>query len=517
MFENTAKGWHGSYSIAGRNSAEKFHAIVNKDYILKNKIKKSNIHDMFTPDKPKPKINFTETLDVFKNYKNKKKINSDDNLLSIENNKLLKKFKKIPPLIKKFTKKDRFKFHEEHCNNIKKINKKNYHSNDPSAAKYYPKYEYIWPKLISGPTWEFMPGRKENKIIDTREFAHEYVDKNMYKSLVNMKKTTQRGDFTQMKDIRIRTDKPYVENYQEKNVKNHKNDKKMSKKLEINVYNNNNNIDNLDKNYYSHRTINNKLTIENNNISTNKTENNFSKYFTSQNSNKNLKGPDFSKIISRNKYNKLISNKTIIPFILPIYSQVEERSLTMAIYRKPNKIKKYIKNFKGIDPGILFDPDKNIDKINNHFIPKAPNFKLMTCRSSDDKNFNLKLPSYMINLTNRESCNTVTEKTLRINNYPNSKFMSATTSFWPKRSYNTIINLNLLNSDKFIKDTDEANNAKREIIKNSLKKKNYDQLIKEGALNKFDNITYKTNKYENKYNEKEIEKFLVNFDNINLE
>ena len=95
--------------------------------------------------------------------------------------------------------------------------------------------------------------------------------------------------------------------------------------------------------------------------------------------------------------------------------------------------------------------------------------------------------------------------------------MSATTSFWPKRSYNTIINLNLLNSDKFIKDTDEANNAKREIIKNSLKKKNYDQLIKEGALNKFDNITYKTNKYENKYNEKEIEKFLVNFDNINLE
>ena len=182
MFENTAKGWHGSYSIAGRNSAEKFHAIVNKDYILKNKIKKSNIHDMFTPDKPKPKINFTETLDVFKNYKNKKKINSDDDLLSIENNKLLKKFKKIPPLIKKFIKKDRFKFHEEHCNNIKKNNKKNYHSNDPSAAKYYPKYEYIWPKLISGPTWEFMPGRKENKIIDTREFAHEYVDKNMYKS-----------------------------------------------------------------------------------------------------------------------------------------------------------------------------------------------------------------------------------------------------------------------------------------------------------------------------------------------
>ena len=143
MFENTAKGWHGSYSIAGRNSAEKFQAIVNKDYILKSKVKKSNIHDMFSPDKPKPKINFTETLDVFKNYKDKKKLNSDDNLLSIDNIKLLKKYKKIPPLIKKFKKKDRFKFHEEHWKNIKENSSKknNYFSNDPSAAKYYPKYE----------------------------------------------------------------------------------------------------------------------------------------------------------------------------------------------------------------------------------------------------------------------------------------------------------------------------------------------------------------------------------------
>lgn len=505
MFENTAKGWHGSYSIAGRNSAEKFQAIVNKDYILKNKRKKSNIHDMFSPDKPKPKINFTETLDVFKNYSDRKKINSDDNLLSIEKHKLLKKYKKIPSLIKKFTKKDKFKFHEEHWKNIKHT-KKNAFSSETSAAKYYPKYEYIWPKLISGPTWEFMPGRKENKIVDTREFAHDFVDQNMFKSLVNMKKTTQRGDFTQMKDIRIRTDKPYVESYHEKNAKkNHKN--KKIKKLEINV--NHNNIDNI--NLFSNKNP----TIENTNVSNYKTENNFSKI--SQNNIKNLKGPDFSKIISRNKYNKINSNKTIIPFILPNYSQVEERSLTMAIYRKPNKAKKYIKYFKGIDPGILFDPDKNIDKINNHFIPKPPDFKLMTCRSSDDKNFNLKLPSYMINLTNRESCNTVTEKTLRNNNYPNSKFMSATTSFWPKRSFNTIVNLNLMNSDKFIKDTDEANNAKREIIKNSLRKNNYEQLIKEGALNKFDNITYKTNRYESKFNEKEIEKFLVNFDNINLD
>ena len=68
----------------------------------------------------------------------------------------------------------------------------------------------------------------------------------------------------------------------------------------------------------------------------------------------------------------------------------------MAIYRKPHKTKKYIKQFKGIDPWILFGSDKNIDKINKHFIAKAPNFNLMTCHSSDDKEFNLKLPQKKI-------------------------------------------------------------------------------------------------------------------------
>ena len=37
MFENNAKGWHGSYSVVGRISAEKFHIILMKNEILNEK------------------------------------------------------------------------------------------------------------------------------------------------------------------------------------------------------------------------------------------------------------------------------------------------------------------------------------------------------------------------------------------------------------------------------------------------------------------------------------------------
>ena len=42
-------------------------------------------------------------------------------------------------------------------------------------------------------------------------------------------------------------------------------------------------------------------------------------------------------------------------------------------------------------------------------------------------------------------------------------------------------------------------------------KKNYEDLMKEGMLNRFDNVTYKTIKKENKIDPKELEKFLKNY------
>lgn len=48
MFENEAKGWHGSYSSLGRISAEKFPMILIKDQILEGKNKKENKRFFFT-------------------------------------------------------------------------------------------------------------------------------------------------------------------------------------------------------------------------------------------------------------------------------------------------------------------------------------------------------------------------------------------------------------------------------------------------------------------------------------
>ena len=176
--------------------------------------------------------------------------------------------------------------------------------------------------------------------------------------------------------------------------------------------------------------------------------------------------------------------------------------------------KSKIKYFHGMDPGINFDPDKVIDKVNNHVIIKPPNFKLMTSRPEKK---NSPLPSFMMGLHDRESVNKITEKTLKLNSFSEGKLSNAHSTFWPKKSFNNIINLNFVNSNKFKeKDFDEDLEQKKEFLKTRMNfyHKNYDALIKEGALNKFDNVTYKTIKHEHKIDPAEMEKYLINFDNV---
>ena len=71
MCENDAKGWYGSYSIAGRESAEKYHIIIHKDEILDNENKKMKIKDVFNPDEPQHIESLDEKLDIFKAYEDK--------------------------------------------------------------------------------------------------------------------------------------------------------------------------------------------------------------------------------------------------------------------------------------------------------------------------------------------------------------------------------------------------------------------------------------------------------------
>ena len=80
MLENETKGWYGSYSLAGKRSAEKYNNIVHKNEILKGETRKIKIRDIFTPDEPKNDI-LEEHMDIFKQY-------------SLDNNNIIKKNKK---------------------------------------------------------------------------------------------------------------------------------------------------------------------------------------------------------------------------------------------------------------------------------------------------------------------------------------------------------------------------------------------------------------------------------------
>ena len=232
---------------------------------------------------------------------------------------------------------------------------------------------------------------------------------------------------------------------------------------------------------------------------------------------KKLKAPDFNKIISREYYDNLDDRgSSLIPFSLPNFKQVRERPLTMVVYERPHYNKRKTNYLKGIEPSMYNDQYKYIEFINNHTRCVPPNLNKMMARPKDDGS---PLPVYMKGCISREGCNIMTDISLKMNNYAEGKFLSNYTSFWPKKSFNKIINLNLLHSDTFLANFITNNKNKLKSSANYFSKsikfynKNYKDLMKEGLLNKFDNITYKTIRPNNKIDSKDVEKFLKNYEN----
>ena len=231
---------------------------------------------------------------------------------------------------------------------------------------------------------------------------------------------------------------------------------------------------------------------------------------------KKVKAPDFNKIISREYYDNLDDRgSSLIPFSLPNFKQVRERPLTMVVYERPNYNKRKTNYLKGIEPSMYNDQYKYIEFINNHTRCVPPNLDKMMARPKDDGS---PLPVYMKGCVSREACNIITDISLKMNNYGEGKFLSNYTSFFPKKSFNKIINLNLLNSETFLSNFVTDKN-KMKIGGNYIAKsirfynKNFKDLMKEGLLTKFDNITYKTIRPNNKIDSKDLEKFLKNYEN----
>jgi len=223
----------------------------------------------------------------------------------------------------------------------------------------------------------------------------------------------------------------------------------------------------------------------------------------------NIKGPDFDKTMSREHYYELNDKGSVIPFSLPNFKQVRERPLTMVVYERPVYKKYTKKEIKGITPDMYNDIYKYLDNVNNHKRCLSPNFSKMNVNyKKNDKN---PLPLYMRGVTSRGACETINEVNLKMNNFAEGKFISNYTSFWPKKSFNKIVNLNLLNSKSFLSHMINDNESAH-YLKKSLKfyRKNYKELIKEGLLNKFDNVTFKSIKPKLS-KELNVEKFLEKY------
>ena len=230
---------------------------------------------------------------------------------------------------------------------------------------------------------------------------------------------------------------------------------------------------------------------------------------------KSIKAPDFNKIIPREYYFNLADRgSSLIPFSLPNFKQVRERPLTMVTYERPKYEKRRINSLQGIEPSMYNDHYKYIEYINNHMRCVPPNFDKMLARPKDDGS---PLPVYMKGCVSREACNIMTDRSLKMNNFAEGKFRSNYTSFWPKTSFNKIVNLNIINSGTFLENL-VGGGKNLKLMGNSVQRsvkfynRNFKELMKEGLLTKFDNITYKTIRPNNKIESRELEKFLKNYE-----
>ncbi len=483
MFENEARGWHGCYSAIGRTSVETYQTVLNKDKILEEiPQKKKIIRGLFSEDDEEPKHVNETNIDIFS-------LPPSNNLHKKNMEELNKK--KItcePEKIKNMNEKYKYHLHH-HTENINKIkNDKKNINYGPSITKYQPKMDFIWNRTLTGPSWNVLSGRNNRKNFNgfnfsglknsNSDFCLTHNDFLPKKYFISMDKQTQRGDFILGNDVRIRNEKAFVP--------------KKKKRVQTAEFSSRNNLKNdLNNNtFYNNNFKGNYTFYSGFNISMKKSRKNKKgkKLYDPKN-----KAPDFSKTISRAKLNYIERNReNVRPFFTPNYNYVTPRSLSLVSYNN-KKIKKIPKkNIEPFDGDLIYDANEAFYNINNNKKPKSRDFKLMISRPND----NGPLPTYMLKKFDREALRNITEKTLRMNNFSNSRFLTDYSSFYPKKSFNKQINLNLLNNDGFL-------NSKMDDILKKLESngnygkvmefytKNLDDVEQEGRNSKFDAITLK--------------------------
>lgn len=457
MIENNEKGWFGSYSIAGRNSAGQYHTIVQKNEILSQE-KKIVTKDFFAPD-DSAKYQFLEPdIDVYQKYE----LNSDELVNNYEAKQLHKQKKKKKKKTEGRNKPNKDSYSQQSNNNIectKSDKKKSNNTNENSKYKYHnrtelklhrirkytkdpkdyrssynPKMECIWAKTITGPEWSKSKGKRktifELEAIDTKDYYQSGMPNTLSpRSLVNMNLQTQRGFFGGNNDVRYRSDKKFHPFTSEDNINSlSKTDRNQSCSITSNAI------------YKSKTSSHLNSVIQKSKLKESNTNNMLltkSTMFSSPNI-LLAKGVNFKKTMSREQVDRAkdigrFSEK--LDSLDPSYAYVRDRAITMVIYdqhkKKIDKRDNLREKIK-VDPSFFYDATETYNKIKINSGANAPKFALMSSRpiNSDP------LPSYMKKLFNRAAINMTTEKTLKLNNYSEGQFLQQFTSFKQKKSFN---------------------------------------------------------------------------------
>jgi len=565
MILNTTKGWYGSLSKTGRNAA--IHAFL----------KLAGFKSGFR--KPKKKIvkketdslsHFRDNLVIVKAYSNAIKYEGDNQKTKSKDNANKKK-------------EEKFAYHISQTTNDEELN----FLENPTCTKYTPKYSLIFPKLLTGPIWEKVSGRKYKKIeMDEKDFliTHDsafIVDES--KCLVNMDKTTQRGNFLNC-NIRQRAEKPFVKTLQAKTpqkvkinasvnddkknnkiintknflIKSVSQPKNISNKFLSTNENANDKRENKNKNYlllnlktnsskdennkkvnklshlnieteYSSKDVdkvNNKLfkssfpinKSKQNKMNLKKNKNSFLKKEDSsksiqdneENSPKRRNNAiNFEKTISREKLSKINSKEKYLDILtVPDYTAVHERPIMLTFYNTPKNSNK-LKRFKGLETNYYYDANKAYYIRRDHSSERAPDFNLIIPRPYDKAN---PLPSFMQKIYDREAIYCLNDKTLEFNEYSKQRLGNTDSSFFPKTSYNNLVNMKMMASNNFEEDygIDEVRKKKEEMkTKMKFGHKSLEKMVKEGGLKKFDNITLKTIYKTKNYLNKDLDRYLL--------
>ena len=143
-------------------------------------------------------------------------------------------------------------------------------------------------------------------------------------------------------------------------------------------------------------------------------------------------------MLSRDYINKIKSNKVedVLSLGNPNYNFVEPKCIMKVAYTK-NHHPLQNQNFKGLGAEAFIDMDKLYSKYNNHSLPKSIYFKKMAGRGNSSET---KLPIFMINQIDRNSCNTFNEKNLKMNYYSNGQLKQLISCLNDKKSFNYKLN-----------------------------------------------------------------------------